>query len=100
MAFAVSVGIIFVFPFLSSPQPEQELQTEPTPITQGDSVNNQSEQSAAEQSCSEELERQFSGHNKASVFIIQDIAWGPMFIRSQSFEMILCILANAKLLNI
>jgi hypothetical protein len=44
----------FRFPFLSSPQPEQELQTAPTSITQGDSVNNQSEQSAAEQSPSEE----------------------------------------------
>jgi hypothetical protein len=54
VAFAVAVGIIFVFPFLSSPQPEQELQTAPTSITQGDSVNNQSEQSAAEQSPSEE----------------------------------------------
>ncbi len=54
VAFAVAVGIIFVLPFLSSPQPEQELQTAPTSITQGDSVNNQSEQSAADQSPSEE----------------------------------------------
>jgi hypothetical protein len=55
VAFAVAVGIIFVLPFLSSPQPEQELQTAPTSITQGDLVNNQSEQSsAAEQSPSDE----------------------------------------------
>jgi hypothetical protein len=54
VAFAVAVGIIFVLPFLSLPQPEQEFQTSPTSITQGDSVNNQSEQSAAEQSPSEE----------------------------------------------
>jgi hypothetical protein len=55
VAFAVAVVIIFVLPFLSSPQPEQELQTAPTSITQGDFVNNQSEQSsAAEQSPSDE----------------------------------------------
>jgi hypothetical protein len=53
--FCIAVGIIFVFPFLSSPQPEQKIQTAPTSITQGDSVNKQSEQSAAEQSRSEEL---------------------------------------------
>jgi hypothetical protein len=54
VAFAVAVGIIFLLPFLSSPQPEQELQTAPTSITQADSMNNQSEQSTAEQSPSEE----------------------------------------------
>jgi hypothetical protein len=53
-AFAVAVGIIFLLPFLSSPQPEEELQTAPTSITQADSMNNQSEQSTAEQSPSEE----------------------------------------------
>ncbi|MDQ4014121.1 MAG: hypothetical protein M3146_10410 [Thermoproteota archaeon] len=42
-------------PFLSSSlQPEQELQTAPTSITQADSINDQSEQSTAEQSPSEE----------------------------------------------
>ena len=46
--------LFFVFPFLSSPQPEQELQTAPSSITQGDSVNNQSEESAEEQSPSGE----------------------------------------------
>jgi hypothetical protein len=54
VAFAVAVGIIFLLPFLSSPQPEEELQTAPTSITQADSMNNQSEQSTAEQSPSEE----------------------------------------------
>jgi hypothetical protein len=54
VAFAVAVGIIFFLPFLSSPQPEEELQTAPTSITQGDSMNNQSEPSTVEQSPSEE----------------------------------------------
>ncbi len=54
VAFAVAVGIIFILPFLSSPQPEEELQTAPTSITQSDSINNQSEQSAPQQSPSEE----------------------------------------------
>jgi hypothetical protein len=45
---------ILLLPFLFSPQPEQELQTAPTSITQADSMNNQSEQSTAEQSPSEE----------------------------------------------
>jgi len=54
VAFAVAVGIIFILPFLSSPQPEEELQSAPTSITQADSMNNQSEQSAAQQSPSEE----------------------------------------------
>ncbi len=53
-AFAIAVGIIFILPFLSSPQPAQELQNPPTSITQADSINNQSEQSTAEQSPSEE----------------------------------------------
>jgi hypothetical protein len=54
VAFAVAVGIIFLLPFLSSPQPEEELQTAPSSITEADSMNNQSEQSAAQQSPSEE----------------------------------------------
>jgi hypothetical protein len=54
VVFAVAVGIIFILPFLSSPQLEEELQTAPTSITQADSMNNQSEQSAAQQSPSEE----------------------------------------------
>jgi hypothetical protein len=54
VAFAVAVGIIFLLPFLTSPQPEEELQTAPTSITQADSMNNQSEQSTVEQSPSEE----------------------------------------------
>jgi predicted PurR-regulated permease PerM len=54
VVFAVAVGIIFILPFLSSPQLEEELQTAPTSITQSDSMNNQSEQSAAQQSPSEE----------------------------------------------
>jgi hypothetical protein len=49
VAFAVAVGITFLLPFLSSPQPEQELQTAPTSITQADSTNNQSDQSGPEQ---------------------------------------------------
>ena len=54
VAFAVPVGIIFLLPFLTSPQPEEELQTAPTSITQADSMNNQSEHSTVEQSPSEE----------------------------------------------
>lgn len=33
VAFAVAVGIVFLLPFVSSPQPEEELQTAPTSIT-------------------------------------------------------------------
>ncbi len=54
VAFAVALGIIFLLPFLSSPQPEEELQTPPTSITQADPMNNQSEQSTAERSPSGE----------------------------------------------
>jgi hypothetical protein len=54
VAFAVAVGIIFVLPFFSSPQPEEELQTAPSSITEADSMNNQSEQSTPERSPSEE----------------------------------------------
>ena len=54
VAFAVAVGIILVLPFLSSPQPEEELQSPPTSITQGDTMNNQSEQSTVERSPSGE----------------------------------------------
>ena len=54
VVFAVAVGIIFLLPFLSSPQPEQELQTAPTSITQADSMNNQSQQSPAQQTPPEE----------------------------------------------
>lgn len=54
VAFAVAVGIIFLLPFLSSPQPEQELQTAPTSITQADSTNNQSQQSPGQQTAPEE----------------------------------------------
>ena len=54
VSFAVAVGIIFLLPFLSSPQPEQELQTAPSSITQADSMNNQSQQSPGGQPPSEE----------------------------------------------
>ena len=47
-AFAVALGVIFVFPFLTSPQPEQVLETPPTSITEANSTNNQSDQSAEE----------------------------------------------------
>jgi cytoskeletal protein RodZ len=47
-AFVVALGVIFVFPFLTSPQPEQVLETPPTSITEANSTNNQSEQSAEE----------------------------------------------------
>lgn len=43
-AFAVALGVIFVFPFLSSPQPEQELQTPPESITEADPMDNQSQE--------------------------------------------------------
>jgi hypothetical protein len=43
-AFAVALGVVFVFPFLTSPQPEQVLQTPPTSITEANSTDNQSEQ--------------------------------------------------------
>lgn len=49
VAFAIAVGIMFLLPFLSLPQPEQELQTAPNSITQADSTNNQSDQSTPEQ---------------------------------------------------
>jgi hypothetical protein len=42
--FAVALGVVFVFPFLTSPQPEQVLQTPPTSITEANSTDNQSEQ--------------------------------------------------------
>ncbi len=45
VAFAIALGVVFVLPFFSSPQPEQELQTPPTSITQADSMDNQSQQS-------------------------------------------------------
>ncbi len=45
-AFAVGLGVVFVFPFLTSPQPEQVLQTPPTSITEANSTDNQSDQSA------------------------------------------------------
>jgi hypothetical protein len=45
VAFAIALGVVFVLPFFSSPQPEQELQTPPTSITQADSTDNQSQQS-------------------------------------------------------
>ncbi len=54
VAFGVAVGIIFLLPFLSSPQPEQELQTAPTSITQADSVNNKSQEPQGQQSPPEE----------------------------------------------
>lgn len=47
-AFAVALGVIFVFPFLSSPQPEQELQTPPVSITQADPMDNQSQETASQ----------------------------------------------------
>ena len=47
-AFAIALGVVFVLPFFSSPQPEQELQTPPTSITQADSMDNQSQQSTVE----------------------------------------------------
>lgn len=53
VAFVVAVGIIFLLPFLFSAQPQEELQTPPTSITQADSMNNQSEQSATVRSPSE-----------------------------------------------
>jgi hypothetical protein len=48
VAFAIALGVVFVLPFFSSPQPEQELQTPPTSITQADSMDNQSQHSAVE----------------------------------------------------
>ena len=48
VAFAIALGVVFVLPFLTSHQPEQELQTPPTSITQADSMDNQSQQSTFE----------------------------------------------------
>jgi hypothetical protein len=48
VAFAIALAVVFVLPFFSSPQPEQELQTPPTSITQADSMDNQSQQSTVE----------------------------------------------------
>jgi hypothetical protein len=54
VAFAVALSVIVILPFLSSPQPAQELQTPPTSITQGDNTNNQSEQYTAGGNSSQE----------------------------------------------
>ena len=58
VAFVVALGIIFILPFLASPQPEQEMQTPPTSITQADPTANQSQQSTAEPTSSEEDEEE------------------------------------------
>ena len=58
VAFVVALGIVFILPFLSSPQPEQEMQTPPTSITQADPTDNQSQQSTAEPTGSEEDEEE------------------------------------------
>ncbi len=48
VAFAVALSVMFILPYLTSPQPAQELQTPPTSITQANSTNNQSGQFTAE----------------------------------------------------
>jgi hypothetical protein len=55
-AFAIALSVIFVLPFLSSPQPEQELQTPPTSITEADSIDNQSQQSTDERTTDQPIE--------------------------------------------
>ena len=45
LAFTIALGVVFILPFFSSPQPVQELQNPPTSITQADSMDNQSQQS-------------------------------------------------------
>jgi hypothetical protein len=67
-AFAVAVRIIFLLPFLFSPQPEEELQAATTSITQSDSTNNQSEELTAQRSPSEEEREAISEHNSARAF--------------------------------
>ncbi|MFL6482054.1 MAG: hypothetical protein ACJ70R_03900 [Nitrososphaera sp.] len=47
VAFAVALVVMFILPYLSSPQPAQELQVPPTSITQTDNTNNQSQQFTA-----------------------------------------------------
>ncbi len=44
--FAVALGVMFVFPFLTAPQPEQQLQTPPASITEADPMDNRSQQTA------------------------------------------------------
>jgi len=48
VAFVVALAVLFILPYLSSPQLPQELQIPPTSITQTDNTNNQSQQSRAE----------------------------------------------------
>ncbi len=55
VAFVVTLGVIFVFPFLSSTQPEQELQTPPTSITQVDPTGNESQEPAIEPTTNQTL---------------------------------------------
>ena len=45
VAFTIALGVVFILPFFSSPQPVQELQNPPTSITQANSMDNQSQQS-------------------------------------------------------
>jgi hypothetical protein len=56
VAFAIALVVIFVLPFLSSPQPEQELQTPPTSITEADPMDNQSRQSTGEPTTDQPIE--------------------------------------------
>jgi hypothetical protein len=56
VAFAIALGVVFVLPFLSSPQPEQELQTPPTSITEADPMDNQSQQSTGQPTTDQPIE--------------------------------------------
>lgn len=56
VAFAIALGVVFALPFLSSPQPEQELQTPPTSITEADPMDNQSQQSTGEPTTDQPIE--------------------------------------------
>jgi hypothetical protein len=58
IAFVIALGVVFVLPFLSSPHPEQELQTRPTSITEADPIDNQSQQFTGEPTTDQPIEDQ------------------------------------------
>ena len=45
---AATVGIVYLAPFILSPQPEQELESQPTSITEVDPTNSSDQQSGAQ----------------------------------------------------
>jgi flagellar basal body-associated protein FliL len=58
VAFVVALSVIFVYPFISSPQPEQALRSPPTSITEAETIGNQSQQPSVEPSGQPEEEEE------------------------------------------